>query len=136
MRCPRAIWLARRMWFQRNLGLRLVSSSSSGIIVYSNSCIDAGALMAPAFELPLASLEGYIPAANYMAPNSIAPPTMGSDPDFGVPSSDLPIPSNTDSLIDPSVFEYFLSHFLFSSRRRPDFPCPGVLAFLCFSTPD
>jgi hypothetical protein len=97
------------MWWI--LKLRLVSSSSSRIIVSSNSCINAGALTAPAFELPLTSLEDYAPVANY-----IAMPTMGSDPDFGVPSSDLPIPSNTDSLMDPAVFEYFLSHSLFSSQ--------------------
>jgi hypothetical protein len=74
--------------------------------------------MAPAFEL-LTSLEGYVPAANFIS--------LGSDPDFGVPSSDVPIPSSSDSLLDPSVFEYFLSHSLFSS---PDFLCSGVLAFL------
>ena len=72
--------------------------------------------MAPAFELPLTSLEGYVPTANYIAPNYIALPTMGSDPGFGVPSSDLSIPSSTDSLMDPSVFEYFLSHSLPSSQ--------------------
>jgi hypothetical protein len=54
--------------------------------------------MAPAVQLPLTSLEGYVPAVNF-----ISLPTMGY-PDFGVPSSDVP---SLDPSLDPSLFSEF-----------------------------
>ena len=55
--------------------------------------------MAPAVQLPLTSLEGYVPAADFL-------PSMGSGPDFdfGVPSLDVP---SLDPSLDPCVFSEF-----------------------------
>ena len=66
--------------------------------------------MAPAVQLPLTSLEGYVPAVDFLPP-------MGSGPDFdlGDPSLDPAIFSGVPSLgvssldppLDPSVFAEF-----------------------------
>lgn len=81
--------------------------------------------MAPAFELPLTSLEGYVPAGNF-----ISLPTMGSDPDFGVPRvlSTFPYPLTLiPCLILPCLNISFHILFFFTA---------GVLAFLCIQTSD
>jgi hypothetical protein len=65
--------------------------------------------MAPAFELPLTSLEGYVPASYLL-------PLMGSDPDFCVPALDVSVSSSFDPSFDPAAFEYFCSRSLFSSQ--------------------
>jgi hypothetical protein len=63
---------------------------------------ETGAAMAPAVELPLTSLEGYVPAWDL----------MGSGPNFGVPSLDVPSP--VFPLRSSNLCSEILSRFKFS----------------------